>query len=319
MKNMRQNLKRFLSNHQDRPMASYHNIMHRAYRDPDVRTFLKRNRQRFTKLDLLRSAPQVYEFVSEKHRINQGRGGLIPGYVPKLILDNHSIAVTYQPTRQTIARQQAAAMDARVHSVDMSKKVRQATLSNFYYNENQTKGIIADRAAEFAEQYHNHPNQYHRGMYIYGSFGIGKTYLLAALANRLAKLGIQTTLVHFPTFANEMKASIQSHDTEAKIDSVKRSPILMLDDVGADDTSPWIRDDVFSVILEYRMQNELSTFFSSNYSMRELAKEHLSADKYGDQTPLKAGRIMERIHFLAKEYQMRGKNHRNPDLNSSAS
>ena len=315
MKNMNQNLRKFLLNHRGRRMADYREIMRRAYLDPDVQTFLKQNRNQLSKADLLRSAPQIYEYVSETRRINQGKKGLIPGYVPKLSLDDHSITVTYQPTQQTIARRQSAAMDARVHSVDMSKKVKQATLKNFYYDENQTKGIIEDRAAKFAEQYHTHPDQYHRGMYIYGSFGIGKTYLLAALANRLAKLGIQTTLVHFPTFANEMKASIQSHSTETKIDSVKKSPILMLDDVGADDTSPWIRDDVFSVILEYRMQNELSTFFSSNYSMDELAKEHLSFDKYGDQVPLKAQRIMERIHFLAKEYHMLGKNHRNPNLN----
>lgn len=49
-----------------------------------------------------------------------------------------------------------------------------------------------------------------------------------------------------------------------KLDAVKRSPILMIDDIGADAMSSWIRDEVFGVILQYRMQEQLPTFFSSN-------------------------------------------------------
>ena len=36
----------------------------------------------------------------------------------------------------------------------------------------------------------------------------------------------------------------------------------MIDDIGAESMTSWIRDDVLSVILQYRMQEQLVTTFS---------------------------------------------------------
>ena len=55
------------------------------------------------------------------------------------------------------------------------------------------------------------------------------------------------------------------------------------------------------------MQMELPTFFSSNFTMDELEK-HLAVDVKGDQEPLKAKRIMERIRFLSREVTVVGDN-----------
>ncbi|MPN15987.1 Primosomal protein DnaI [bioreactor metagenome] len=107
-----------------------------------------------------------------------------------------------------------------------------------------------------------------------------------------------------------MKQAIGKDQVSDKLDAVKRSPILMMDDIGADAMSSWIRDEVFGVILQYRMQEQLPTFFSSNFTMDELEK-HLSVTQRGDEEPLKAKRIMERIRYLTKEIEMTGKNRRN--------
>jgi len=74
--------------------------------------------------------------------------------------------------------------------------------------------------------------------------------------------------------------------------------------------SSWIRDEVFGVILQYRMQEQLPTFFSSNFTMNEL-EQHLTVTQRGDEEPLKAKRIMERIRYLTKEIEMTGRNRRN--------
>ena len=84
----------------------------------------------------------------------------------------------------------------------------------------------------------------------------------------------------------------------------------MMDDIGADAMSSWIRDEVFGVILQYRMQEQLPTFFSSNFTMNEL-EQHLAVTQRGDEEPLKAKRIMERIRYLTKEIEMTGRNRRN--------
>ena len=94
-----------------------------------------------------------------------------------------------------------------------------------------------------------------------------------------------------------------------KIDAVKKAEILMLDDIGAEANSTWIRDEVLGVILQYRMQEDLPTFFSSNFTMQQL-EEHLRMGNRGEDEPMKAKRLMERIRFLSREVPMTGKNRR---------
>lgn len=316
MKNVKNEMKRTLIQiMKQHHVIPYRDMMRQIYNDPDVKAFIKSHQDQMSRHDLVRSAPRLREFVKERDNLRNGRSGLMPGYVPRLTLSGHSVSVTYQPTQHMASLKREQAMRDRVHSVALPKQDRDATLDKFDYQSDDTRALILGAANQFIKNYEATPDQYHQGMYIYGRWGVGKTYLLAALANRLAKDGVETTLVHFPTFAVEMKASIQNNTVAKKIRSIEQSPILMLDDIGANVMSAWIRDDIFSVILEYRMQNELPTFFSSNFSMNDFAKNHLSFDTRGNQEPLNAKRIMERVRFLAKEYQMNGYNRRNPDLN----
>ncbi len=60
--------------------------------------------------------------------------------------------------------------------------------------------------------------------------------------------------------------------------------------------------------MNYRMHQGLPTFFSSNFSMEELQNNHLAINAQGDNEPLKAARIMERVKYLSREIEMEGKN-----------
>lgn len=82
----------------------------------------------------------------------------------------------------------------------------------------------------------------------------------------------------------------------------------MIDDIGADSVSSWIRDEVLGVILQFRMQEQLPTFFSSNFSMKDLEK-HLAITKSSEE-PIKAQRIMQRVQYLSRELIVSGDNQR---------
>lgn len=233
---------------------------------------------------------------------------IAPGYEPKLTLNFHYVDVTYVPTEALLARQKQEEIKSRVKAMDMPKDIQSASFENFERTDG--RGYASLEALDFVEQYSADPKSFHKGLYLVGSFGIGKTYLLGATAKELAVKGFTTTLVHFPTFAVEMKQAIGKDQVAEKLDAVKKSPILMIDDIGADAMSSWIRDEVFGVILQYRMQEQLPTFFSSNFTMNEL-EQHLTVTQRGDEEPLKAKRIMERIRYLTKEIEMTGRNRRN--------
>lgn len=279
-------------------------IFSEVFADQDVKAFLNTNRDRLTDEDIQRGRSKLYEYVHEKHLAQNGAPSVAPGYTPRLVMSAGQIDVTYVPTAQLLKQQALQAKQRRVSKRYMPKFIEHATLDDYYTN-NEGRAAALNAAVKFVNGYSK--GNFVPGIYLSGSFGVGKTYLLGAIANELADQGVNSMLVHFPTFAVNMKGSIARHTTEQERDEVKQAPILMLDDIGADALSPWLRDEVLGVILEYRMQEELPTFFSSNFSMDELT-DHLAQDNNGNSEPLKAQRIMERIRFLSREVRMVGPN-----------
>ncbi len=78
-----------------------------------------------------------------------------------------------------------------------------------------------------------------------------------------------------------LKMGSEDGSVKEQIDAVKEAEVLVLDDIGAEQFS-WIRDDVLQVILQYRMIEELPTFFTSNYSFADLEAK-LSNGRQGDE------------------------------------
>lgn len=288
----------------------YNELVESVLKDNDVQQFIEENRDRLTDEDIQKSYSKLYEFVQEKRKYQLNDPSMIaPGYEPRLTLNFHYIDVTYMPTEALIAKQKEEEIRKRVRAMDMPKDVREASLNRFD-TASQGRAQAMAETMKFLNEYTANPKEFHKGLYLQGTFGVGKSFLLGAIANSLAERGFVTTIVHFPTFTVEMKQAIAKDLVGEKLDAVKKSPVLMIDDLGAESMTSWIRDDVLSVILQYRMQEQLVTFFSSNLDLKDLEK-HLTVTQRGEQEPLKARRLMERIRYLAKEITMTGNDRRN--------
>lgn len=288
----------------------YKEIIEKSLKDDDVQLFLRENKDRLSHQEILKGASKLYEFVDLKQKIAEGKEVFAPGYSPQLTISDHHIEVTYVPTKKLMEERRLREINNRINIVNLPKSIRKATLEN-YYRDDDGRMIALKKAIEFVANYTETPNIFHKGLYLSGSFGVGKTYLLGAIANKLAEKGIKVTLVHMPSFAVEIKNSIGKNTTMEKVDALKKSPVLMMDDIGADQLSSWFRDDVLGVILQYRMQEELPTFFSSNIALDDLEEFYLTQNTRGELEPLKAKRIMERIRFLVDEVVINGENRRN--------
>lgn len=301
-KNMQQQMRRM--NYTER----YQEMMQDVLKNEEVQAFLKENEAELTQKDIEKSFAKLYEFVQEKQKfLTQDANMIAPGYEPKLTMNFHFIDVTYVPTQALLAKEHSQEVKSRIHALHMPKDIQEASIASYERTVGRSQAWL--EAVEFIEAFLNDPKGYHKGLYLTGPFGVGKTYLLGAIARELAESGYQTTLVHFPTFASDMKQAIGKDQVGEKLEAVKRTPILMIDDIGADSMSSWIRDDIFGVILQHRMQEQLPTFFSSNFSVSEL-EDHLTVTQRGDSEPLKAKRIMERIRYLIKEVPVNGPNRR---------
>ncbi len=147
-----------------------------------------------------------------------------------------------------------------------------------------------------------------KGIYLYGSFGTGKSYLIAALLNELAKKDIRSAIVYVPEFLRLLKSSF-STDYEDKFNYIKTAPVLLLDDIGAENLTPWARDEIIGTLLQYRMDEKLPTFFTSNLDLKQL-EDHFSNTNSGKEE-IKGRRIVERIKYLTKPFELTSKNRRN--------
>ena len=124
----------------------------------------------------------------------------------------------------------------------------------------------------------------------------------------MAKKGIKSALVYYPEFLRSLKASFQS-GYEEHFNYIKKVPLLLFDDIGAENCSNWSRDEVLGPILQYRMENHLPTFFTSNLTVEEL-ETSLSITSSGVDK-VKARRIIERIKQLTINLELISKNRRN--------
>lgn len=290
-------------------MPNMQNIEKEIFEDEDVKVFLEQHKEELTPEAIRKGMSALLEFRMERDARKIHKEVKAPGLEPCLEVHNGFILVNYKRTEEAIRQERERKRRRLIHSINMPKNIAEARFSDTALTK-EREDVIRE-LLNFIEAYKTDSTTYHKGLYLAGPFGVGKTYMMGALANELSENGIETTLVNVPTYSAEIKQAIATNTVEAKLVSIKNTPILVLDDIGAEMNSAWFRDEVLMVILQHRMLQELPTFFTSNFTIDQL-EAHFAHSNKGDQELLKAKRLVERIRFLAKEYFVDGQNHRNP-------
>ena len=290
-------------------MPNMQNIEKEIFEDEDVKAFLEQHKEELTPEAIRKGMSALLEFRMERDVRKNHKEVKAPGLEPCLEVHNGFILVNYKRTEEAIRQERERKRRRLIHSINMPKNIAEARFSDTALTK-EREDVIRE-LLNFIEAYKTDSTTYHKGLYLAGPFGVGKTYMMGALANELSENGIETTLVNVPTYSAEIKQAIATNTVEAKLVSIKNTPILVLDDIGAEMNSAWFRDEVLMVILQHRMLQELPTFFTSNFTIDQL-EAHFAHSNKGDQELLKAKRLVERIRFLAKEYFVDGQNHRNP-------
>ena len=187
---------------------------------------------------------------------------------------------------------------------EMPYDIKMAKMSNIEIN--LTRAKIIKWINKFYDDFKS--GKQTKGLYLSGSFGSGKTYILSALLNELSKLNYSCIIVYYPELLRNIKESFNSDDYNERINEIKKCDLLLLDDIGAETTTPWNRDEILGTILQYRMDNKKATFFTSNLNIKELENHFITSNK--DEEVIKARRIMERVKYLTDELELIGENKR---------
>jgi primosomal protein DnaI len=187
----------------------------------------------------------------------------------------------------------------------VAKEVRNAKMKDIYTDDKKRLEVLTWMTT-FIKEYKK--GKAWKGLYLSGNFGSGKSYLLSAMINEIVKSGKKASLVYYPEFLRSLKASF-GKDFDEQFNYAKNADLLLLDDIGAENVTSWSRDEVLGPILQYRMDEKLPTFFTSNLSLEEL-EVHLSESK-DKIDKIKAKRIIERIKYITDDIKLISENRRN--------
>ena len=185
----------------------------------------------------------------------------------------------------------------------MDKEIFNASLKDVIKDKERIK--VIKWIKEFYDNYDK--NGEYKGLYLHGNFGCGKTYLISALFNELSKKRIDAEIVYFPELLRDIKSDF---DTFAdRIEYLENVDLLLIDDIGAEKVTEWSRDEILGTILQKRMNNYKTTFFTSNLTLEELERHLRGNSNYSDDD-IKARRIIERIKQLTDDIELIGENKR---------
>ncbi|MBS4750619.1 primosomal protein DnaI [Granulicatella sp. zg-ZJ] len=303
MDSIQNHLKKYV--YSDKFKQRYNDLIQDIQKDAEIQAFILENKEILSEDILQNSYAKLYEFMKEKQRIKESGYSQNPGFEPKLVMNVGFIDVAYQPTADFLAQEERRELSNRIQTLQMPRNIKNITFASL--DKTKARADVLKYFIDFCNEYTQTKNNFIKGAYLYGSYGVGKTYMIGGLANELASRGVSSYLAHFPSLVVELKAAIGDNSVQQKLDVIKKSTILMLDDIGGESMTPWVRDDILMTILDYRMREQLPTFFTSNLSFA-LLEEHLKGVTIEDER--KAKRLMERIKYLSKEINIVGKNRR---------
>ncbi|QOY33935.1 primosomal protein DnaI [Anaerobacillus isosaccharinicus] len=261
--------------------------------------------------ELDRNISRLFEFRNERKNCSicmslQSCPNMMKGYQPELYVERQQVQIRYNVCQKKLKADESKRQHSLIKSLFIPKEILAATFDQLD-QDNRSRIVAIAKAVEFATT--TTPGETGKGLYLHGKFGVGKTYIMGAIANELAERNISTMLVYTPDFFRELKSGIHDGSYNVKLDLVKKVPVLILDDLGAETMSSWVRDDILGVILQHRMLEKLPTLYTSNYDFDEL-EEHLAYSQKGGIEQLKSKRIMERIRHFAEPVFIEGENRR---------
>ena len=160
---------------------------------------------------------------------------------------------------------------------------------------------------EMAKRYVQHWEEFRSsstGLLLWGDVGTGKSFIAGCIANALLDKGVPVLMTNFARLLNKL-TDMYAGDRNAYIDSFKQYPLLIIDDLGIERNSEFVREQVFSVI-DSRYRSQLPMIVTTN----------LSVDDMMDPADLARGRIYSRVLERCLPIRVSGQNIR--ELNQAA-
>lgn len=101
---------------------------------------------------------------------------------------------------------------------------------------------------------------------LFGNYGSGKTHLAAAIANAAFKRHFKVLFAIVPDLLDHLRSTFGPNseiEYDERFETIREVPLLVLDDLGTENTTPWAREKLYQII-NHRYNYSLPTVITSN-------------------------------------------------------
>lgn len=226
----------------------------------------------------------------------------VHGCVNFPLKENNNLVFSYMPCKY---KKEYDKSQSKVSYYETPKVLREAKMKEIHLDDESREEVLK-YIKKFMKEY---PKI--KGIYLHGSFGSGKSYIINAVLNELSKKGEKCVSIYYPLLLKKLKDSFSNRTSTYEViyNELENADVLLIDDIGAENNTSWARDEVLGGLLQSRMDNDKITFFTSNFNLEEL-ENHLG-ETNNSSDKIKARRIIERIKQLSTAILLVGANKRN--------
>ena len=171
---------------------------------------------------LIKYTSKLEEASIEYHNCQKCRGisnckNKVKGYCYKAEKENEMINFSYIMCEKLKKQEKEKEYLKNISYYDVNEEIKKASFKDLY-KDDVNRVPVLKYITEFIKKYNNKEKV--KGLYLNGSFGCGKTYLIAALFNDMAKKNVKCAIVYYPEFLRDLKASFNK-DYEEKFNYIK--------------------------------------------------------------------------------------------------
>ncbi len=126
-------------------------------------------------------------------------------------------------------------------------------------------------AYEEAKEIANNPHQIAWVTFM-GDNDVGKTHLAVAICKAWMEQGVAAKYTYVPLLMAELKEGFSKHagdDYNIRFKRFCNVPLLLLDDLGKEYSTPWVLEKL-ETLIDYRLMNKLSLVVTTNNTIDEL-------------------------------------------------